>query len=207
MSELRRTTPMKRTAFKPSEPKPSPSIRKRKCKACKTPFTPFRSFEAWCSPECGEIIAKDRLAAQTRKIDRQHKQALKTKRDYVKEAQISFNSWVRYRDSKEICISCGAAFNDGVPGGGMDCGHYRSVGSAPHLRFDTDNAHGQCKKCNRWGAGRAVDYRIGLIARIGLSRVERLESDNSVKKWTIEELQAIRDHYRLKLKQLKESQS
>ena len=49
------------------------------------------------------------------------------------------------------------------------------------------NAHGQRKQCNRWGAGRAVDYRIGLICRIGLASVEALESENDPAKWTIEE--------------------
>ena len=54
-------------------------------------------------------------------------------------------------------------------------------GSAAHLRFDERNAHAQRKVCNRWGAGRAVDYRIGLVARIGLAAVEALESDNAPK--------------------------
>ena len=47
------------------------------------------------------------------------------------------------------------------------------------------------KQCNRWGAGRAVDYRIGLICRIGLASVEALESENDPTKWTIEELREI----------------
>ena len=88
-------------------------------------------------------------------------------------------------------------------GGAYDCGHYRSTGSAPHLRFDERNAHAQRKVCNRWGAGRAVDYRIGLVARIGLEAVEALESDNAPRKWTREELIAIRDTYKQKLKELK----
>jgi hypothetical protein len=185
--------------------KPAPKIRSKKCKVCREYFTPRSSFAKACGPEC----AQEYVAQEQAKKDRQERQkglqALKTKRDYIKEAQIAFNAYVRLRDSNQTCISCGASFNDGVLGGRMDCGHWRSVGSAPHLRFHEDNAHGQCKKCNRYDSGRAVDYRIGLIARIGLTRVERLESDNSIKKWTVEELQEIRDHYRLKLKQLKES--
>ena len=78
-----------------------------------------------------------------------------------------------------------------------------STGSAPHLRFDERNAHAQRKVCNRWGAGRAVDYRIGLVARIGLAAVEALESDNTPRKWLREELIYIRDRYRAKLKELK----
>ena len=53
--------------------------------------------------------------------------------------------------------------------------------------------------------GRAVDYRIGLIARIGIEQVETLESENCVRKWGIEDLRGIRDLYRGKLKALKEA--
>jgi hypothetical protein len=186
----------------PTEPK----VRMRKCiiKTCRKQFPQRSMSHKACSPECAAEYAKLEREKKDRQDRQKGLQALKTKRDYVKEAQIAFNAYVRLRDSNQTCISCGASFNDGVLGGGMDCGHWRSVGSAPHLRFHEDNAHGQCKKCNRYDSGRAVDYRIGLIARIGLSRVERLESDNSIKKWTIEELMQIRDHYRLKLKKLKE---
>ena len=72
----------------------------------------------------------------------------------------------------------------------------------PHLRFHEDNAHAQRKQCNRWGAGRAVDYRLGLIERIGLARVEALEADQQPRKYTADELRAIRDLYRAKLREL-----
>jgi hypothetical protein len=72
----------------------------------------------------------------------------------------------------------------------------------PHLRYNEDNAHGQRKQCNRWGAGRAVDYRIGLIKRIGLERVEALESNNEVVKYTIEDLKEITKKYKAKLKEV-----
>lgn len=48
-----------------------------------------------------------------------------------------------------------------------------------------------------------MDYRLGLIGRIGLEAVEALEADNAVHKWTREELIAIRDLYRSKLRALK----
>lgn len=91
-------------------------------------------------------------------------------------------------------------------GGSFDAGHYRSTGSASHLRFDPDNCHAQRKQCNRYGAGRAVDYRIGLIARIGLERVEALEANNTPHKWTADELREIKATYREKTKQLLKEQ-
>jgi hypothetical protein len=76
------------------------------------------------------------------------------------------------------------------------------VGSASQLRFEERNAHGQRKFCNRHGAGRAVDYRIGLIGRIGLHEVEALEADNRVHKWTKDELREITSTFKRRLKEL-----
>lgn len=192
---------MRPSEFKPM--KPAPKIRQKRCKVCKEYFTSRSSFAKACGPECAQEYVKQEKAKKERQERQKGLQALKTKRDYIKEAQVAFNAFIRARDSDKPCICCGRPLKTEAIGGGYDCGHYRSVGSAPHLRFNEDNAHGQTKLCNRYGAGRAVDYRIGLIARIGLSRVERLESDNSMAKWTMEELRAIRDLYRRKANELK----
>lgn len=71
------------------------------------------------------------------------------------------------------------------------------------MRFDERNCHAQSKHDNQYLAGNAVDYRIGLVARIGVDAVEALEADNTPHKWTREELIAIRDEYRAKLRALK----
>ena len=133
---------------------------------------------------------------------RARKEAIKTIPDLIKEAQREFNAYIRARDADQLCICCGNPLGTGEVGGAFDCGHYRSTGSASHLRFDERNAHAQRKVCNRWGAGRAVDYRIGLVARIGLEAVEALESDNTPHKWTREGLIEVRDTYRAKLKDI-----
>lgn len=143
-----------------------------------------------------------RMAAKVERAEtRRRKEAIKTIPDLIKEAQREFNAYIRARDADQLCICCGNPLGTGEVGGAFDCGHYRSTGSASHLRFDERNAHAQRKVCNRWGAGRAVDYRIGLVARIGLEAVEALESDNTPHKWTREELISIRNHYRAKLKE------
>jgi hypothetical protein len=149
------------------------------------------------------------VRAQKKEIverDKARKAALKRIPDLIKEAQFAFNAYVRARDSSFPCICCGQPLIKEAVGGGYDCGHYRSTGSASHLRFDEDNAHGQRKVCNRHGAGRAVDYRIGLIARIGLQRVEALEANNQVHKWSVDELKVIKAKYRAKLKELEAKQ-
>lgn len=190
------------------EPKP------KFCKQCGKEFVPLRSTAIACSYPCAKAWVDARnakLKAQKKKqeakierqITKERKEALKTRRDWINEAQIAFNAYIRERDKDQLCICCGKGLTQDAVGGGYDCGHYRSTGSAPHLRYNEDNAHGQRKVCNRYGAGRAVDYRIGLIRRIGLERVEALEADNEPQKWSIDELKAIRDYYRKKLKELK----
>jgi hypothetical protein len=185
-------------------------IRKsKKCRVCKTPYQPRSPLQVVCSPPCSiEHLKRHKekerkeAAKKERAEIRARKEKIKTRSDYMREAQIAFNSYIRARDQLRPCICCGKPLGEGEVGGAFDCGHYRSVGSAPHLRFDERNAHGQRKQCNRWGAGRAVDYRIGLIRRLGLEAVEALEADNSSPKWTIADLKAIRDLYRLKLREL-----
>ena len=147
----------------------------KKCRVCREPFEPRLPMQAVCGIDCARALAisvrgkaEKQAATKQRKADRERKEKLKTRRDWEKEAQAAFNAFIRARDADKPCICCGLPLAAGDVGGAYDCGHYRSVGSAPHLRYDERNAHAQRKQCNRWGAGRAVDYRLGLIERIGL---------------------------------------
>ncbi len=159
-------------------------------------------MQSVCSPRCAARKVKQDKAEERAQIVTR-KAALKTLPVLKAEAQREFNRYIRLRDAGKPCICCGLPLESGDVGGRYDCGHYRSVGSAPQLRFNELNAHAQRKQCNRWGAGRAVDYRLGLIARIGLEAVEALEGENEPRKWSREELTAIRDGYRMKSKGLK----
>ncbi len=185
-----------------------------KCRICKAPFQKRSMSHIACSIACSAEWAKRKReksveaeARQARKEIRERKEKIKTRSDWIKECQVAFNSFVRARDSGKSCICCGRPLNAQQVGGGFDAGHYRSVGSAPHLRFDERNCHGQTKQCNRYGAGRVVDYRIGLIERIGLEAVEALESDQVPRKFTIDELKAIKAEYREKLADLRKGKS
>lgn len=189
------------------------TFRRTRCPHCKGKLEHGHRIHAECIGPWADAQAekakraeakKARAAAKVERASiRARKEAIKTLPMLKAEAQQAFNAYIRARDADKPCICCGLPLSAGDVGGSFDCGHYRSVGSAQHLRYDERNAHGQRKQCNRWGAGRAVDYRIGLVARIGLEAVEALESDNDPHKWTREELIAIRDTYRAKLKELK----
>ena len=166
------------------------------CKHCGSQFAPQRPLQAVCSPICATRLVKAAKKEQAER-DKARKEKIKTIHQLIREAQVVFNAWVRARDAKQPCISCGAPAPVDVKfQGGRDAGHYRSTGAASHLRFHPDNCHAQCVKCNQWKAGNVVDYRIRLIERIGLKRVEALETDNQVRKWNAEDLRYIKVLYR-----------
>ena len=191
------------------QPKP------KKCKnpSCGEKFVAQRLGQAVCSPKCGLAIkdvnqakARKSLAQVGRADIKVRKEALKSRGDHMREAQQAFNEYIRTRDQAagHLCISSGKPLD--WSGNAVDAGHYRSVGSAPHLRFDERNCHAQSKQDNRFLSGNAVDYRIGLIARIGQEAVDALESDQSVRKYTVEEIKAIKATYRAKTRELKKGQ-
>lgn len=182
--------------MKPFNPKPIP------CKVCGETFTARTSLHRVCSVRCSVKLKKIEQAEERAKV-RTRRQAMKTLPQLKAEAQREFNTFIRLRDqlAGHPCISSGQPLD--WSGNGVDAGHYRSVGAAPHLRFNEDNCHAQAKQENRWLAGNAADYRIGLIARIGLERVEALEASNEPHKWTREELIQIRDTYRAKAREMR----
>lgn len=156
-----------------------------------------------CSARCAlKKVRKDK--AEEVKETKRRKAALKTLPELKREAQQAFNAYIRERDKGKPCISCGRPDDKNGYHQGRDCGHYRSIGSAAHLRFNEFNTAGQCVFCNRNLAGNVIGYRLGLIERIGIEAVEALEQDNSTRKWTRDELIDIKREYVEKLKQLKE---
>ncbi|MHA4967618.1 recombination protein NinG [Pseudomonas extremorientalis] len=188
------------------QPKP------KKCKnpACGISFPPQRLGQAVCSPKCGLAIkdvnqakARKSLAQVERREIKVRKEKLKSRGEHLREAQQAFNEYVRTRDQAagHLCISSGKPLD--WSGNAVDAGHYRSVGSAPHLRFDERNCHAQSKQENRFLSGNAVEYRIGLIARIGQEAVDALEADQSVRKYTVEQIKGIKAYYRAKTRELK----
>lgn len=211
-SPLRRSTGEARTT--------SPVFRPRCCDkrkgGCGEMFYPARSMQKACGPSCASsmVDAKkvrdaERARAQDKRQTRAQLEALKTIPQLKKEAQREFNRFIRNRDraNERDCICCGRALRWNEIGGAVDAGHYRSTGSADHLRFDERNCHAQRSDCNRYGAGRAVEYRAGLIQRLGLGVVEDLEGNNTPIKWTREGLREIRDRYRRLAREMeKESQ-
>lgn len=184
------------------------SFKPRPCKTCRRIFTPDRFGKVCCSPSCAisysrrsgppsQSAASKRVRAAERK---EQKAAVMTLSKIKNLAQREVNRYIRERDYLLGCISCNAPQNyDGQ----WTAGHYRTTKAADHLRFHEDNLAKQCGQCNYHKSGNIGEFRLGLIERIGIARVEAIENNNETKRWEREELHAIRRDYLNRWKTLK----
>jgi hypothetical protein len=192
----------------------SPKPKLHKCRACGEKFSKSRSIQPTCGKfEClvayGEKVAAKSAAKRVSEAKRvaaaetkARKEAVKTIPQLKAEVEKVCHEYIRYRDRDKPCICCGkwAKENSPLTGGQWDAAHYRSRGSADHLRYDERNIHRALKDCNTYGH---TNYRAGLIERIGLAEVEALEADQTIVKWTRELLLEKKAYFRAKLKELK----
>ena len=184
--------------------------KQHKCKVCGNYFIKtFSSTQKVCSPECAIKLSREQSRKEREKKDKQEriesrkrmavlKEKAKTKGELTSEAQSAVNRYIRLRDENKPCISCGRPLTNDQLGGGFDAGHYRSRGSAVHLRFYTLNIFGQCKKCNRYLGGNYQQFRLGLIDRIGLAKVEEIEADQRIRNYSKEDLKRIKQIFNKK---------
>jgi len=166
------------------------------CTVCAREFAPRLPLQRVCGLPCAKRVPKIARKAE-RQRDTARREAIKPRSKWLQEAQAALNAYVRRRDAHLPCVSCGRMHE-----GQWHAGHYLSTGARPELRFDERNVWRQCAPCNTHLHGNLVMYRAELIARIGLAEVERLEGPHQPAKWTVDDLRAIRDDYRRKLKEM-----
>ena len=169
----------------------------KKCRICKAKFEPFNSLAVACSPKCALVLVEQKKAKKHKKELAEFRKGDKSLAKLRAEAQKEVNAYIRPRDESKPCISCGSLSRD------VDAGHYRSRGAAKHLAFNCFNIHSQCKKCNRYLGGNYSEYRVRLIERIGLERVERLENDNQVRRFDRDYLIRIKQIFAKRQRHLK----
>ena len=172
--------------------------RPKKCsvKTCRASFIPRQSFQAWCSPDCAVVIARGKqekkrkaLATIERREIKVRKEKLKSRAEYAKEAQAVINRYVRLRDAHLGCISCNKPASWG---GQWHCSHFRSVGAAPHIRYNLWNMHRSCSVCNNFLSGNIAGYRPKLIEKIGQAKVDWLECNQDIVRHDIDYLKRIK---------------
>ena len=176
-------------------------MKEKTCKSCGAEFQPFRSLQRVCSPICAINLDHERKKEAFKRETRSMKKAMNdTDRGYqLKKAQDAFNKYIRLRDASEPCISCGRHHH-----GQYHAGHYRSVGSAPELRFEPLNVSKQCQPCNSHLSGNLINYRVALVQKIGIDSVEWIEGPHEAKKYTIDDIKAIKSKYSRMARDLEE---
>ena len=120
----------------------------------------------------------------------------------IKQLDSIFSKFIRMRDADDsgmaTCISCGAVkkWREG------DAGHFISRGKMS-TRYDEQNVHFQCKKCNIFRNGEQYLYSLALDRKYGEGTAERiyLES-NKTKKTSIGELRRMIKHYTRKVDEI-----
>lgn len=129
----------------------------------------------------------------------------KSDKKYVKKQVKAFlHRWIKWRDRGLPCIACNKSMAN-LTEWEKHASHYRSDGGHSALRYDEDNIHLGCESCNTKNSGNLTNYRINLVHKIGTDRVNRLESEEAKKvtRRTLQELEALRDDYKARLKTLK----
>lgn len=183
--------------------KPKPKV----CPYCKEEYKKFNSFQVCClKPNCATQWLKDnpeKAKKNYKKVVRKELNQMKekgmSKSDYMKLAQAAFNNYIRHRDKGLPCVSCNRPLTTK-----HDAGHFYARGSFPNLRFEELNCHSQCVQCNRDRAGNLLEYREGLIKRIGQEKFDELEAMKRIEKhYSIGEIKEIIQLYRQKIKELK----
>lgn len=201
-------------------------LKNPKPKKCKNPqcgevFTPRNSLQKTCwKVECALAVGQKELERRKKQEQKEfraetkrRKEKVKSRADWLKEAQQVFNKYIRLRDAALPCICCGEWANeDWKPGGSWDAGHFRSVGAHPELRFEELNCHKQLKSCNSGegkfgkfhGNSRTVSkrYKERLPAKIGQEAYDWLMGPHEPKHYTIDDLKAIKAEYTKKIKEI-----
>jgi len=183
-------------------------LKPKKCKSCGVMFAPFSSLARVCSMACSLDYVDSQKAVKAKKAHAvQKKDFLANDKSFQRaKAQKAFNEFIRLRDAHLGCISCDKPADWF---GQWAAGHYKTVGARSDLRFNEDNVHKQCNRdCNKGRSGNVGMYRVRLIQKIGIERVEALETDTEPpKKYTAEDYAAITKIYQQKIKVLKNERS
>lgn len=186
------------------------ALKPKRCRSCGSSYIPISSLSKACSVNCALALVRQANARKEARAKREEaratrvaKEKLKSRADYLREAQTAVNAYVRLRDADRPCISCD---RPATWGGQWHASHYRSVGSNPGWRLNVLNIHRACSICNAWKSGNLSEYRPRLIAKIGLERVEMLERESPVRKYDIEYLKRLKRIFRDKSKRLSKLQ-
>jgi hypothetical protein len=174
-----------------------------KCKHHKEKFVPkypfqkfclsdeqcIKAFNEWVKEEKEKKKAKANKDFETAEIKDKEEKKLKAS---LINTKTQVHAYVRNRDKGKPCISCGTNWNQD-----FQCGHHYKSETFLTLRFNLDNLHGQCRRCNLHLEGAFDNYALNLPNRIGIERYNKLVELASIDKqfekvWNVDNLKEVR---------------
>jgi 5-methylcytosine-specific restriction endonuclease McrA len=172
------------------------------CGICSKEYTRRRPLQVVCSLDCALLASRAKRIAKLSKAqaskDRKRKLELKTITQLRAEAQKEVNSYTRLRDSHLPCVSCGQ--NPYI--GQRHASHFRPRSTASQLAYNLHNINASCAQCNSSKSGNLGPYRIELVKRIGLDKVEALENNSELANYSREYLIRMKEVFRKRVKHL-----
>lgn len=155
--------------------------RLKKCKECGTKFKSFSIEHKCCCLDCGIAYGIKEAPKQKMKENRQAKKEFNStdKTKLKADAQKLVNKYARLRDQYErgyVCCTCGHTT------GQMDGGHFLPTSSYSPIRYNTNQIHQQCKRCNQYNGGMRAEYAVFMTQKYGKEYVESLEAFKGVQR-------------------------
>lgn len=177
-------------------------IKLKKCINCNKDFKPSKTTQKVCSLVCASKIAKikeiekkakEKANLENFEIERKLEKSLKAS---LINTRVQVHAFVRERDKGLPCISCGVQWNET-----FQAGHFFKAETYTTLKFNLENIHGQCTRCNLRLDGNVQNYSLNLPKRIGQEKFNQLiklaEIDKqSSKVWNLENLKEIREKFK-----------
>jgi len=183
-------------------------VKQRTCKECKRKFTPDSNM--FLPPTCEKMKCKIDYA--NKHLNKKAKEKKQVARKAIKQfnnsdkivlkrnAQMLINKYARLRDQLENgyrCCTCPHTT------GQMDGGHFLPTSGYSAIRYNINQIHQQCKRCNRFNGGMPKEYRVFMINKYGLEYVEKLESTKGeLRSYSVEFYQRIIKILRVKIRKL-----
>lgn len=164
------------------------------CHVCERPFLRMNTFQVVCGVRCARKVPVIKRKAE-RAADKAKRERLKPRKQWLDEAQVAVNRYVRLRDVALGCVSC-----DRPPSwdGQWHASHFRSIGAASAVRFNLWNIHKACSICNNWKSGNLSEYEPRLRERIGDDKVNWLRAQNHRADYSVEFLKRLKRVFKKK---------
>lgn len=131
----------------------------------------------------------------------------KTLSKVKKELWVIFSQYVRMRDGLRttgstewaLCITCGKKYHYKM----LQAGHFIAGRHSSNL-FSEKGVHAQCYNCNINLKGNTLEYRRKVVELYGYGAdVELEEEEKVIKKFTIPELEDLKEYYIKVIEKLK----